>query len=395
MNFEWSAQDLSLRQEVRAFLDEALPEELLASLHEGEAIVEEVWDDNVRAFDRAMVERGWQVPDLPVEFGGKQLSPMQKYILISEIDYANAPRFMRATVVSLVPALAKLGTQQNMEQYLQSMVTGEITLSIGYSEPEAGTDLANLRTRATRDGDDWVINGMKCWNSRGHLASHCWLLARTGAPDGRHKGLSVFIVPLDAEGVTIQRVDSWGDHAFNDVFFDNVRVPANALIGAEGDGWTIVMTAVHGERSFLGLAPSLRRTFDELIHHCKHTHHDGGLLIDRPDIRSGLVELEVELEMADMMGLDIASRAEAGAPPEAEALGLKVFTSELRTRLADFAMRSLGLPALLDHHDPVAPMAGGVEILYRRAPINRIGVGANEVMRDVIAQRGLGMPRSR
>lgn len=395
MNFEWTSEQQALRDDVRAFLSESLPQELQALLHEGEAIGEEVWDENVMAFDRQMVERGWQVPDLPHEFGGKQLSPMHKYILITELDYANAPRFMRATVVSVVPTLTRMGTQENKDMWLDKIVTGEVVLSIGYSEPEAGSDLANLRTRATPEGDEWVINGMKCWNSRGHLASHVWLLARTGDADGRHKGLSMFIVPLDAPGIAIQRVDSWGDHVFNDVFFDDVRIPKSSLIGEEGQGWSIVMAAVHGERSFLGLAPSLRLVLDELIDHCKQTHHDGELLAARPDIRLGLADFEVDLEIAHMTGLDIASRVEAGETPEAEALGLKIFTSELRTRLADFAMQVLSLPALLNHHDPLAPMHGSAELLYRRAPINRIGVGANEIMRDIVAQRGMGLPRNR
>lgn len=395
MDFSLSKQEQNLRKELRSFLAESLPERLRNLLHEGEAIGEEVWDDDVLAFDAAMAERGWQIPDLPADYGGMQMSAVEKMLLISEIDYANAPRFMRATVTSLVPALAKMGTKANKDRWLDDIVHGRVTLSIGYSEPEAGTDLANLRTSARRGANGWVIDGMKCWNSRGHIATHTWLLARTGEPGGRHKGLSVFIVPLNAPGVEIQRVESWGDHVFNDVFFDNVQVPDECLIGEEGQGWSLVMNAVMGERSFLGLAPSLRLVFDELLEYCRHTVNEGELLRDRADVPEAMTDFFVDLELAEMIGWDIACRKDAGENIDAEALGLKIHTSELRTRLADFGMQMLGLPGLLRHEEPDAPMRGGTEILYRRAPINRIGVGANEVMRDLVAQMGLGLPRTR
>ena len=395
MNFEWTDEQRALQQRIRDFLSEYLAEELTATLHEGEAMGEEVWDDNVRRFDRGMVEQGWQAPDLPEEYGGKKLSAMERFLLISEIDYANAPRFMRATAISVLPTLARMGTAGNKEMWIDKMVSGEVVVAIGYSEPDAGTDLASLRTRAVLDGDEWVINGQKAWHSRGHLATHSWLLARTGEQEARHKALSMFMVPLDAPGVEIQRVESWGDHVFTDAFFSDVRIPNSHLIGEVNKGWSIVMAAVGGERTFLGLAYSLRAILDDLIDFCKQTRFDGEVLASRPEVRQGLAQMEVQVELAHLMGIDIASRTDAGDSPDSEALGHKIYTSELRSRLADFAMQTLGLPGLLDRFDPEAPLHGGTELLYRRSPIFRIGVGANEVLRDVVAQRGLGLPRVR
>jgi alkylation response protein AidB-like acyl-CoA dehydrogenase len=395
MNFDWTPEQAAFQQRVRTFLADNLPKELTDQLQEGEAIQDEIWDENVKRFDAGMVKNGWQVQGMPPEYGIKNLSAMERLILLSEVDYANAPRFMRATAVSVVPTLAAMGSEENKAMWLEKLMTGEVTLSIGYSEPSAGSDLAALRTKAVLDGDHWVINGQKTWNSRGHIVSHIWLLARTGTPESRHKGLSMFIVPMNAPGVEVQKVPSWGDHMFNDVFFSDVRVPKSHLIGQEGQGWSIVMNAVGGERAFVGFAYSLRAILDDLIEYCKTTSFEGQVLAERPEVRLGLAKLEVELELSHLLGLDIASRVDAGEATDAEALGLKIYSSEMRSRMSDFAMQTLGLPGLLDRHNANAPMKGDIEVLFRRSPITRIGVGANEVLRDVVAQRGLGLPRGK
>ncbi|MFA5630360.1 MAG: acyl-CoA dehydrogenase family protein [Porticoccaceae bacterium] len=395
MNFDWTEEQKTFQRDVRAFLAENLPESITSGLIEGEARKDEVWTDEIREFEQKMADKGWQVLDLPPESGAKSLTAIERYILLSELDYANAPRFMRATTVSVIPTLARAGTEENKAMWLDKLATTEVTVSIGYSEPSAGSDLAALRTKAVRDGDEWVINGMKSWNSRGHTSSHIWLLARTGEPGGRHKGLSMFIVPLDAPGVEVQQVPSWGDHMFNDVFFSDVRIPENYLIGEMDKGWATVMGAVGGERAFAGFANGLRMIMDNLIEHCRTTSFEGQVLASRPEVALGLAKIETDLELADLMSIDIASRVDAGEQPDTEALGLKIFTSELRTRMADFAMQVLGLPGLLNNDDPEAPVQGDIEHLYRRGPPTRLGIGANEVLRDVVAQRGLGLPRAK
>lgn len=394
MNFEWTEEHQAFQQEVRDFLSEALSPELLSALLEGESIDIEPTGPTVDAFFRVMHAHGWQIPDLPKSRGGKELSPMEKLILISEMDYANAPRFMRATAVNVVPALVQKGTEENREMWLDKLVSREMTVSCGYSEPDAGTDLPNLRTRAVLVGDHWVINGQKTWNSRGSLSTHIWLLARTGEAGGRHKGLSIFMVPLDTPGVEVLPIPDWGHHGIDDVFFKDVRIPKSHLIGEEGQGWEITMIGLLGERSYFGItAPSMRPFFDQLVEHCMHSHFEGQMLSERSDVREGLIQLTVDLELSTLSGIDICSRSEAGESTDVEAIGLKIYSSELRTRLAAFAMDTLGLPGLLDRNDPCAPVNGMSEVLYRRAPIFRVGVGANEVIRDIVAQRGLGLPR--
>ncbi|MET0985417.1 MAG: acyl-CoA dehydrogenase family protein [Steroidobacteraceae bacterium] len=393
MNFDWTAEELAFAAAVRRFLSDNLPGSLTADLQEGEAKEKEVWTQEGRDFEHKMFEKGWAVLDLPPEYGQPSLNAMQRYLLLCELDYSNAPKFTRATTVSVIPTLARMGTDENKAMWMDKLAAADVTISIGYSEPSAGSDLAALRTTARLDGDEWVINGQKTWNSRGSTSSHIWLLARTGEPGGRHKGLSMFIVPLNAPGVQINDIRSWGDHAFADVFFSDVRVPASHVIGQVGNGWAMAMGAVGGERMFGGFANGLRKIFDELLEYCRTNSFEGEVLATRPEVAMGLTRLAVDIELADLISLDICSRVDAGEQPDSEALGLKIFTSELRTRIADFAMQVLGIPGLLTFKEATAPVNGDMELLYRRSPPARLGMGANEILRDVIAQRGLGLPR--
>jgi alkylation response protein AidB-like acyl-CoA dehydrogenase len=393
MDFDWTAEQRAFAKDVRQFLADNLPVSLTADLQEGEAKETEVWTDEGRAFERKKDQRGWAVLDLPPEYGRKSLNAMERYLLLCELDYSNAPKFTRATSVSVIPTLARSGTDENKAMWMDKLASAEVTVSIGYSEPSAGSDLASLRTSAVLDGDDWVINGQKTWNSRGNTSSHIWLLARTGEPGGRHKGLSMFMVPLNASGVAITNIPSWGDHAFAEVFFSDVRIPKNHLIGQVDKGWATAMGAVGGERMFGGFANGLRKLMDDLVEYCRTSSFEGVVLATRPEVALGLARLEVDIELADLISIDICSRVDAGEQPDSEALGLKIFTSELRTRLSDFALQILGMPGLFNFKEPTAPVHGDMELLYRRSPPPRLGMGANEVLRDVIAQRGLGLPR--
>ena len=393
MNFDWTDEQRAFANEVRQFLADNLSPSLTADLQEGEAKETEVWSDEGRAFERKKDERGWAVLDLPPEYGKQSLNAMERYLLLCELDYSNAPKFTRATTVSVIPTLARTGTDENKAMWMDKLANADVTISIGYSEPSAGSDLASLRTSAVLVGDEWVINGQKTWNSRGSTSSHIWLLARTGEPGGRHKGLSMFMVPLNVKGVAITDIPSWGNHAFAEVFFSDVRIPKNHLIGQVDKGWATAMGAVGGERMFGGFANGLRKHLDELLEYCRTSSFEGQVLAARPEVALGLARLEVDLELADLISIDICSRVDAGQQPDAEALGLKIFTSELRTRMSDFAMQVLGLPGLFTFKEPTAPVKGDMELLYRRSPPPRLGMGANEVLRDVIAQRGLGLPR--
>jgi alkylation response protein AidB-like acyl-CoA dehydrogenase len=284
------------------------------------------------------------------------------------------------------------GTEQNKNEWLPLIAKGEMICAVGYSESEAGTDLASLRTRATRDGEYWVINGSKIWNSGAQRATHEWLCVRTDPNGVRHRGISVIIVPIDSPGVQIRGLYAWSGYRTNEVHFEDVRVPVTNLVGEVNHGWTYITGALDLERGALTNAGDLRRAVDELRELARRPRRDGSVPADDAALRRRLVQAEADVEVATLMGYEAASILDSGVIPTIEVSVEKVFTSELRQRIADLALDLLGPDGLLAHRSENAPLAGKFERLYRAAPLMRFGGGTNEVLRDVIGQRGHGMP---
>jgi alkylation response protein AidB-like acyl-CoA dehydrogenase len=283
------------------------------------------------------------------------------------------------------------GTEEQKKEYLPGIWSGEIRFAIGYTEPNAGTDLASLQTRAVRDGDEWVINGQKIFTSEAHVSTHVWLAARTDPDAPKHKGISMFIVPIDAPGVTMTPMWTMSGLRTNQTFYDNVRVPGDALVGEENRGWYIVAHALNHER--VGLAPTsgLGRSFDLLIEYLREKRP--GLLRDQA-VRLRLAEMKAELHMQRALATKNGSIIANGGTPTMEASMAKVWSSELRYRLHSTAMDLLGrYGGLTREAGDAAPAGGRMESTYRMSPILRFGGGTNEVQRDIIAQRGLGLPR--
>lgn len=385
-----SPAQIDWRAEVRDFIDANVDDALLVEYGREH---DQGRGPLVREFYRRMAERGWNATTWPKEHGGLEMSAMNRLILMDELAYAGAPRLEYAAH-NLAPILMRRGTPANQQMWLPKIRSGEINFALGYSEAEAGTDLANLRTSAVRDGDQWVINGEKTWNSRAHVSTHEWLLARTDRDLPRHRGLSILIVPMDSPGLEIRPLWTWGDERTNQVFFNDVRVPADYLVGDLNAGWSYVVEALDSERAAIGVSGDVRRLFDELTMYCTSTYRAGALISDDPDVRIALAELAAEVEMQRLLCFEIAGRADQGDSATVDSTALKIWTSELRAKIADTAMTVQGMDGQLDSADPRAPFGGRAEAAYRWAPIQRFGGGANEVLRDIIAQRGLGLPRS-
>lgn len=389
MDFDLDTDQRQWLAEVRQFLHDSATDALLRerALHgsedPGPATIE---------FRRKMGERGWFGVSWPKEYGGLGLGPVYQHILVSELEYWRVPT-LDLTVTSIAPMIMRYGTERNKAEFLPLIARGEMRVAVGYSEPDAGTDLASLRTSARLDGAEWLINGSKIWNSLAQTATHEWLCVRTDPSAPKHRGISVIIVPIDTAGVVVQPLITWPDFRTNETSFTDVRVPETNLIGEVNRGWQYITGALDLERGALTNAGDLRRAVDELIAVAREPWPAGGCLLDQAHVARAIAGLDADAEIATLMGLEASSLLGEGEIPTVTVTAEKIFTSELRQRIADTAITVLGLSGLQSPDDPDAPARGFFQKLYRSAPLMRFGAGTNEVLRDVIAQRGYGLPR--
>jgi 3-oxocholest-4-en-26-oyl-CoA dehydrogenase alpha subunit len=388
VDFELDAEQTTWLAEVRDFLTENVTPALRAELAEHDL---EFRDGELAAFRRKIGDKGWFGLNWPKEYGGLGLGAVHQHLMVSEFEYWGVPG-PDLTVTSVAPMIMRHGTEQNKTEFLPPIARGEMVCAVGYSEPEAGTDLASLRTRAVRDGDEWVITGSKIWNSGVQRSTHEWLCVRTDPDQPRHRGISVIIVPIDTPGVEIRPLYAWSGYRTNEVLFRDVRVPVGNLVGEVNRGWTYITGALDLERGALTNAGDLRRALNDLKELARQPVRDGTVPGDEPAFRRRLAQADADVEVATLMGYEASSMLAAGVIPTVEVSVEKVFTSELRQRIADLAIDLLGPDGLLAHLSPGAPLAGKFERAYRAAPLMRFGGGANEVLRDVIAQRGHQLP---
>jgi alkylation response protein AidB-like acyl-CoA dehydrogenase len=370
---------------VRAFLKENVTTEVRAQYlrHDGP-------DNAVREFERKVAERGWYGINWPVEYGGLDLGPVHQHILMHEFQYWGAPN-LGLTVTSVGPMIIRHGTEANKREFLPPIAAGQLRCAVGYSEPDAGTDLASLRTRAELDGDEWVINGSKIWNSNAATATHQWLCVRTDPSAAKHHGISVIMVPMAAPGIEVRPLLTWADYSTYQTFFTDVRVPQTNLIGRRNEGWQYITGALALERGALSNVGDLRRAVDDLLQLARRPLPTGRRPIDSPAVLRKIAQLDADVEVAALMSLEGAYLLAQGEIPTVTVTEQKVFSSELRQRIADVGTQMLGVSGLLRVDD------GGrsFERLYRSAPLLRFGGGTNEVLRDVIAQVGHGLPRAK
>jgi alkylation response protein AidB-like acyl-CoA dehydrogenase len=389
MEFDWDEEFLKFRDQVRAFAHERLTPELraeIASAEEGAAQTR-----LARNIRRDLDARGWLRMCLPVEVGGEGKSRWYQFLLSEELGYWGIP-FNLGTAAMVGPAIERFGTEEQKKKYLPGIWSGEIVLALGYSEPNAGTDLASLETRAVRDGDEWVINGQKMWTSGAHTSTHVWLAARTDPNAPKHRGISMFIVPLNTPGISVRPLWGMSGIRTNETFYEDVRVPGDALIGEPNRGWYIAANALDHERVTLAPFAPFARWFDRVRDYFKGERPD---LMTDPRVRQRLAEIKVDLHMLRALRMVNAAIIERGDTPTMQASMAKVWSSELRYRMNSMVMDLLGRAgALSKESGDVAPLGGEIEQTYRGSPVLRFGGGTNEVQRNIIAQRGLGLPRT-
>ena len=386
MDFEWHPEHESFRDDLRAFIQEWRTPELLqeyAETYGGSG-------DRIRRFHEAIGEKGWMRMCWPKEVGGEGRSMLFHFIFVEEMEYWGMP-YGNLTFTSVAPTLAQFGTEAQKQAYLPGIYRGELTFALGYSEPNAGTDLASLRTSATREGDSWVIHGQKTWTSLADVSTHIWLAVRTNPDAPKHAGISIVIVPTETPGITIRPLHTmYGGHT-NETFYDGVRVPVENTVGEVNGGWPIIMHALNHERVALAATGAMARLYDGLVEHLRE--HEPAKIAD-PVVRHRLAELWLRLREHRALAMQNAWLISKGETPVSEASMAKVSGTELRAELANAAMDLLGRAGgLAATSGDRAPLEGRAEFNFRLSPIFRFGGGTNEVMRDIIAAAGLGLPR--
>jgi len=396
MDFRDTPEEAAFRQEVREFIAREAPK-----LEDGAGI------DVVSGYAQVFVqsqgwfkklgEKGWIAPAWPKEYGGAGMTSMQQFILNEEMALARAPRPLHLIIgVGMAgPTLIVHGTEEQKKYYLPRILSGEDIWCQGYSEPEAGSDLASLRTRAVRDGDDYVINGQKIWTSIAHLAKWMILLARTDPDAPKHKGITYFILDMKSPGVEVRPlINMAGGQEFNEVFFDNVRVPKTNIIGDENRGWYAAMSTLDFERSAIGSAIGLRQTVEDIIRYAReHTENGSSMLSLNPMLRYELVDRLLEAEVGQMLSYRIISLQAKGIVPNYEASIVKLYNMELNQRIARTGMNVLGSYGQLNRASKWAPLKGRLEHMYLRSVGSTIETGTSEIQRNIIATRGLNLPR--
>ena len=395
MDFRFTEDEEAFRREVRQWLKQEIPQRWI-ELDPG------IWEETeeswalAREFQRKLGQKGWLAPACPREYGGLELSHMKRLVLAEELAYSRAPVGIEVevTVNWVAPSIMLFGTEVQKKGYISRVARGDIIFCLGYSEPNAGSDLASLQTRAVEVGDEYVINGQKTWCSYGHLADYCWLAARTDPDASKHKGISMFIVDMNTPGITVRPlINILNRHSFNEVFFDDVRIPRENLVGQKNNGWYQLMIALDFERSSIGYAAMNQRIIEELVKYAKEATRNGEPLANDPLIRNELAQVAVENEVARMMAYRIAWMFSKGLHPSYESSMSMILASEVIRHTANTGMRILGHYGELDRDSKWAVMNARLGRMCLSSLSIGVGGGSNEIQRNIIAMRGLGLPR--
>jgi 3-oxocholest-4-en-26-oyl-CoA dehydrogenase alpha subunit len=383
MRFQETPEEQSLRRELRDYFTTLLPADEREKLGAP--------GENAPAF-RSIVRRlgqdGWLGLGWPKEYGGQARSAREQYIMFDEVQRAGIP-FPFVTVNTVAPSLMRFGTEEQKATYLPRILAGELNVAIGYTEPEAGTDLASLRTSARLDGDEWVVNGSKVFTSGANQADLIWLACRTDPDLPKHQGLSMLMVPTDSPGFRWTPIVTVGDIVTTATYYDDVRVPAANLVGERGGGWRMITTQLNHER--VGLA-ALGGPVWRLWGETREWAVEAGIA-DLPWVRRDLAECYARLEAMKLLNWQMVEAIAAGRLQPADASAAKFYGTETHVFVCRKLLAILGACGWLRSGSPGAALRGEVERLARSAQINTFGGGVNEVQREIVAAAGLGMKR--
>jgi alkylation response protein AidB-like acyl-CoA dehydrogenase len=379
-----------LRDELREYYAALLTPEVRAGLDAGHGIGE-----TRREIIRQMGADGWLGVGWPKEYGGRGMTPVEQFIFYDESMRAGAPVPM-LTLNTVGPTIMRFGTDAQKDYFLPRLLRGELDFCIGYSESGAGTDLASLSTKASRDGDEYVVNGEKLWTSLALEADWCWMAVRTDPTAARHRGLSVLLVDMKSSpGITVRPLQLLLEHNVNQVFFDDVRVPVTNLVGEEHEGWKLITNQLNHERVTLVSSGQLQRHIDDVRRWGQTTPAPGGgVVADDQHFRSTLARAQARTEALRLMNWEVASAATDGTLAPQDASAMKVFGSELNIEVLSALRELVGPYANLAEGAPGAILPT-LDHALRGLMILTFGGGTNELQRDLVSTFGLGFPRSR
>ena len=392
MDFGYTQEEEKFREKLCKFLDKELTEEIARQNWEDKGVGPEA-----REFSRKLAVNGFLGLSWPKEYGGQGLPPTYDFILLDELGKrwgAHVPLDVGYTMVG--PTILRRGGEEMKKEFLPRIVNGEVEFCLGYTEPNSGSDLASMQMRAVEEENCYIINGQKTFNTECHYSEYHWLAARTNwDPDiPQYKGISLFVVDMDTPGVTVRPLWTMSGERTNEVYYDDVRVPKNRLVGEKNKGFYYMMEAIGSERNQVFIPVRLFPVLDELVAYAKETTFDGKPLAEDPIIRDRLAQAAVELEVANVLAEHARWLESNHMPMSYEPEITKIITSELEQRLVNTGMQILDLYSLLMEGSKRVPLRGRISWYFLHSFMTTIGAGTSEIGRNVIAQRGLGLPRA-
>ena len=370
----------TLREEVRAFLDEHLTDELEERLYRTGV-------SHDHDFTQALIDKGWYAAGWPVEHGGQGRDPIEMLVLHDELRKVDAPLYANGTSTQVARVLLRVGTEEQKKEIVPKVLRGEVIIVLGFSEPEAGSDVANAQTRAVRDGDEWVINGSKMFTTNAHIADYVFLLTRTNPDVPKHKGLTTFLVPMKQPGIEVQAVYTLSGERTNITYYNDARVSDAWRIGDVDGGWSVMTKALTYEHS-AGFGSRTARMLQETEAWAEETGR-----IAEPEVRQRLARAAADVEVSVLLQRRAAWMFEVGLVPEAEGPMSKLFSSESMQRAAQDLCDLVGPDALRSYFDPTAPRGGRIEHGLRVSAGPTSHGGTSATPRGSLAQRALGLPR--
>ena len=396
MDFELTEKDKTFEAEVDAVVRSCLPEDwdgrslYWPGAYGNVPLSKAEFLDTQKKLTQTLGQRGWLSLGLPEAYGG-QASMVRQAIVDDVACYHRAPVRGVANLIA-APTIIAVGNEKMKKEWLPRINAGDVEFWLGYSEPNTGSDLASLETTAADTGDHYVVNGQKIWSTGAHIYDYAWMLVRTDPDAPKHKGLTLMIIDNNAPGITIRPIiNICGTHSFNEVFFDNVKVPKENVVGQVNAGFKYVMLALEYERLMCGTG-AFRRILEELIGYVKETRVNDRLLADEKAVRAKLAELATDIDILYCHYWRTAAMMDNGKFTGTEASVLKLFSTELSRKLADSAMEIMGESSTLTGTSPWAPLNGRVGMGYVDSISGPLGAGSSEIQRSIIATRGLGLP---